>query len=537
MSSPTDTAPVPSGASTTGSASAPSLTVLSKSLVLPSAGTVQSAVHKLTELDAVFPDFFIIQLVYFFRTPKGDSMSAENLKASLSLLLSSYPILLGQQVRNPQTGRVTVTVDAEHLRGIPFVVGKCNVPLESLGVASETNLLALPFVGGPMRPPVPLPLTHQPNMAALGDEPLLALNHTTFSCGGVSIGMTMNHFLSDGEGWAQVINNWGAINRALLQLGGATKLSLPISASQVAGWVPPSFGREHFDPTPDEVANAAQVAAQDALVSQTRPATREWMSVHGPPPPPVAPIGVSIVRFSPAELSVMKSAAAPPAPGYVSTFEALTAHTFLCLSKVRKLEDKDGKVHMSFVSNGRTRHKPPAEKGWLGNFALHSGCDELLPSEVAQLSLADAAALVHREVLQLGHERLRFLMRFLREQPHCSGVFFNMRSDRDFGTNCWMKFDLYGCDFGGGGGGSGLPWKVLPAMAFPVEGLALLIPAGPDAEGRERRGESGVDMVLFAKQRELDKLEGELQGEWRRFRPLQGEKVQPEQAGPAVAPI
>jgi hypothetical protein len=398
-------------------------------------------------------------------------------------------------VRDSASARAQVTVDGEQLRGVDFVEAMSLLTLNQLPLRSATSGSELPFISQSASLP-PLPLVHFPNYARAGEEPFLSVQVTRFACAGVCIGLTYSHLIADCQGWSLLINNWAAIART--QAAGRA-ICLPISAQEVVGWIEPDFERTPFEATDNEVSNAAIIAAADSDQFLSRPATREWKFINataGSENSESDPLGLAILRLSAAELRAIKAAASPAAPSYVTTFESLAAHLYLCAQRARQLPPNSPPVRLSMVINGRQRHQPPLPAGYFGNFAHHANAAALSPALLLSLSLKDAAAMAHSELAHADHNRLRFLMRWLRAQPSLHKLHLAVDWMRDFTVNSWSRFNLYSADFG-----AGTPVFVMPAWTRPVQGMTVILEAPPSSDTA-----GGVDVHVFMKQRELDVL-------------------------------
>ena len=170
---------------------------------------------------------------------------------------------------------------------------------------------------------------------AVPNNPLLTVQHTRFACGGASIGLRINHVISDAWGIFLLSRNLAELYRGL-----AHEESPVLST-------PPQIQSFLSENTMDEDETKNALAFRPSLYSlipaeaqavphfQTVPETTSLpdTSLTSPVPPP--PTLGRVLRFSSSRLSELKAEATNPESTWVSTFEALSAFLHQRIYKAR----------------------------------------------------------------------------------------------------------------------------------------------------------------------------------------------------------
>ncbi|GMF22579.1 unnamed protein product [Phytophthora lilii] len=132
---------------------------------------------------------------------------------SLRRLLDYYPHLTGRVVmdKKDQTPRI------EQLgAGGKLISATCNDPLEAYEALGEDDkpgssprliVTNLPDGGKTLLPPF------DPTEAGMARDPILAVQHTRFACGGVSFGFCLRHIICDAAGFFQLMRDLAELYR------------------------------------------------------------------------------------------------------------------------------------------------------------------------------------------------------------------------------------------------------------------------------------------------------------------------------------
>ncbi|CDP22176.1 unnamed protein product [Coffea canephora] len=157
--------------------------------VLP-AGKTPGGLYFLSNLDQTFP--YPVEIVFSYKG-KGNGTnktSAEVLKTELAtkVLVEFYP--LAGCVATSWDGKMLVRCNGE---GVPFVEATCEYEMELLGNINPMNRRELRIVH-------PLQLSRRV---------------TTFKCGGIVVGVVLNHVLIDGKSFIHFVNSWAEVARGM----------------------------------------------------------------------------------------------------------------------------------------------------------------------------------------------------------------------------------------------------------------------------------------------------------------------------------
>ncbi|CAN6372003.1 unnamed protein product [Urochloa humidicola] len=130
-------------------------------------------------------------VLLMFEDPIHDA--AENIKRALSQTLVPYYPIAGRIIAGANGGEVHIHCNGE---GVTFVSATANCALKeamsldrSPGARTLLDELAV----------------YYPAMRCGPTDPLLLMQVTEFSCGGFVVGVTANHAVGDGAGWAQFL--------------------------------------------------------------------------------------------------------------------------------------------------------------------------------------------------------------------------------------------------------------------------------------------------------------------------------------------
>ncbi|KAL8277711.1 hypothetical protein RQP46_009833 [Phenoliferia psychrophenolica] len=148
-------------------------------------------------LDLV-PSYIPIAVVYVYARPaNSDSelISFERLHLALQRLLNYYPHLSGRIQINPNDH----TPEISRLgTGAELVAAQCSSPLSAFHSTSPSpspslSLLDLPRAANDLLP------SFDSSPEGVCRKPLLTIQHTSFACGGVALGVRVRHCLCDAQ--------------------------------------------------------------------------------------------------------------------------------------------------------------------------------------------------------------------------------------------------------------------------------------------------------------------------------------------------
>ncbi|KAJ7030442.1 transferase [Mycena alexandri] len=257
--------------------------------------------------------FVPIQVVWVYGQPIDSDvqiLSAERLQHALTLLLDYYPHLTGRlQVSNGIREIVRLGTGAE------LLLAQCSKRLDAF---SSPLIQDLPDAGNALLAPF------DPTPEAVCRDPIFAVQHTRFACGGVALGVRVHHTVCDADGFFQLVRDLAELYRGLLSSGGAASLAhsphiRPYMSELVGG---------NMTPEEREAALGFSTASFRTESTSSSPATVYL--------PPLSPVVGRFLRFSTPELADLKAKATDPnGDGWVSTFDALSAHIYQRVHRAR----------------------------------------------------------------------------------------------------------------------------------------------------------------------------------------------------------
>lgn len=276
-------------------------------------------------IDQLVPPFVPSTVVCVYKRPLSSSMADANgskliavdrLARAMGLLLDYYPHLTGRLQFNPSDG----TPEIAHLdSGIELLEARCSARLDESADASTGRITmpALPGAGNALVPPFVL------SLEAVCRNPIFSIQHTRFACGSVTLGMSIHHIVCDGEGFFQLVRDLAELYR-WLRAPGATVAELAH---------PPHIRSYLSDMTPEERQKMVNLQPRFFTLAPShggKTAGTEAMTAHVTCPASSQPPVVGrVLRFSSSDLAMLKNSATDPdGRGWVSTFDALSAHMF-----------------------------------------------------------------------------------------------------------------------------------------------------------------------------------------------------------------
>ncbi|KAJ1687328.1 hypothetical protein LUZ63_018718 [Rhynchospora breviuscula] len=273
----------------------------------------------------------IMKTVHLYKpTEKSTDSIFTVLKESLSKVLVHYYPYAGSLTLS-QEGKLIVKNDGH---GVPFVEAETDCELETLGdmsIPDPDKLGELIYV--------------DPMAKNILETPLLTVQVTKFKCGGFSIGLAMNHGMSDGLSAVQFLNSWAEITRGF-------PLSNPpfIDRTIQKARQPPKIEFIHHEFTEIE-----DISDLDGLYKSE-------------------PIEYYAFTFDEKKLCRLKQIATED--GLVescTSFVALTAFIWRARTVALKMSPNQ-QTKLLFSIDGRSRVKPPLPNGFWGNGIVLACC-------------------------------------------------------------------------------------------------------------------------------------------------------------------
>ncbi|KAF8751950.1 hypothetical protein HU200_012027 [Digitaria exilis] len=406
------------------------ITVHSSKLVKPASATNPSIASStpdtipLLVFDRVNCNTYV-SVIYIFRAPTPPNAALES---GLARALAHYREWAGRLTGRAPPTTIVLTDDGARL--VEATAG--DVPLDAV-----------------------LPLDPSPDVTRLHPRPpsadaeeLMLVQLTRFACGGLAVGITAHHLVSDGRATANFLVAWSQATR----------------------------GDVTIDPPPSTTAPPS-----------SNPASRHFKKLAAPPHVKIAAEEVVVVHrvhFSREFISKLKSHASPPGASSrsCSTLRCVVAHLWRRITAARGLAGDDADVSVStsvcIAVDGRARMRPPMPEGYTGNVVLWAR-PAAAARELVARPLRHAVELIDGEIARVGNgEYLASFVDFaaasgaVEEEgmvPAADAA--EMVLSPNVEVDSWLRIPFYDLDFGGG-----RPCFFMPSY-LPVEGLVILLPS------------------------------------------------------------
>nr|DAD43065.1 TPA_asm: hypothetical protein HUJ06_001295 [Nelumbo nucifera] len=360
-----------------------------------------------------------VPILYAFRAPMP---SNEVLKDGLSKALVHYPHLAGRYVTDDQ-GRTCITLNNAGIRVIETYIP--TTLAEQLPFTPASDL-------GKLLPPLD------------GVEELLQIQLNRYACGGVVIGLTAHHRVTDGQSITFFTIAWASLVRGL------DIKTLPYH-DRDAVCVPRSPPKVEFDHSSIEFRKSNTLNNSNA-----------------------SSIANLVVHLSADFVTKLKAQVCQGNQRF-STFECLLSHMWKKITQARGLAP-DEYTQVRVAVNGRARMKPPVPMEYFGNLVLWA-YPRLTAKELLSESHAHIAKSIHEAVAKVDNEYFRSFIDFgelskgKEEELVATAPEIGDSLCPNLEVDSWLSFHFHDLDFGGG-----WPCTFLPPD-LPVEGLLIFVPS------------------------------------------------------------
>jgi hypothetical protein len=264
-------------------------------------------IFRLGPLDQLVLTFIPVAVVYIYPASASTTIPIDKLRRATSLVLDTYPHLTGRIGVDEQYGGAHIhSLGA----GCEILEATCEKTLEELGNGKVLGLMDLPGKGEDLMAPYDFMNIKKE------DQVVFTIQHTRFACGGVSLGIRVLHCLNDGAGFFHLVRDLASIYRSLgnPEVGTIRNVALPYLAN--------------YENEASEEEKERNRSYKPVLYHLEPETPVELAAPDVPPPAPTQEkpkITGQVLHFSTSDLDTLKQLAAPK-DGYVTTFDALTAH-------------------------------------------------------------------------------------------------------------------------------------------------------------------------------------------------------------------
>ncbi|CAN0880233.1 HCT, partial [Linum grandiflorum] len=344
----------------------------------------------------------------------GNFFDPKVLKDALEKTLVSFYPMAGRLVVG-ESGRVELDCNGE---GVLFRVADADVTVDEVGeflpsVGSEDQFVSqlVPSVD------------YSKGISSL---PVCLLQVTRFKCGGVGIGVGINHTVADGQSAFSFINAWSDMARCGASHTAAVSPFLDRTILRARSPPTPNFHHKEYHPHPT-------------------------MIIHNNNGTPKGPPRVEILNIKPHQIDTLKKNTIPkndistdPVFRY-STYEILAAHIWRCATKVRSLDPEQPTTLLISV-DGRSRLNSPLPRGYFGNVIFHA-TPTALAGELVSEPMGQTVERIRQAISGMDDEYLRSAIDYL-EDPDVK--FTPAAPSPNVKLVSWMQLPVKNADFGWG---------------------------------------------------------------------------------------
>ncbi|KAJ4958412.1 hypothetical protein NE237_025523 [Protea cynaroides] len=403
--------------------------VKESTMVRPAQDTPQGKLW-ISNLDLIVPGGHTAS-VYFYRSNGSSNFfDASVLKETLSkALVPFYP--MAARLNRDGDGRVQINCNAE---GVLLVEAETSSVIDDFGDFAPTTELnqLIPAVD---------------YSEDISSYPLLLLQVTRFKCGGISLGVGMQHNVVDGMSRLHFINMWSDMARGL-------NLSIPpfIDRTLLRARDPPNPLFRHIEYQPPPSMNTPLQTTK----SQSGPDTTS----------------VAMFKVTRDQLNILKAKSKDGGNRVnYSSYEILSAHVWRSSCKARGFTD-DQKTKMYIATNGRSRLHPPLPRGYFGN-VIFTATPFAVSGDLMNNELMYAAGKVHDALMRMDDEYLRSALDYLELHPDLTALVRGAHTFQcpNIAITSWVQLPIHDADFGWGP-----PIFMGPGRIF-CEGLAFILPS------------------------------------------------------------
>ncbi|XP_056159444.1 omega-hydroxypalmitate O-feruloyl transferase-like isoform X2 [Syzygium oleosum] len=367
--------------------------------------------YALSNLDQTFP--YLIEIIFAFKGEgRGKRFATmETIRESLAKALVEFYPFAGRLVVGSD-GKMAVRCTGE---GVPFVEAMSEDDIGVLGDVSAIDPATLRKL-----------VKHSDGAPTILEVPMLTVQLTTFKCGGIIVGIVMNHVLVDGKALTDFIACWTDLARA------RPPSVLPfLDRSVLCPRRPPQIDFPHHEYAPRDQRS-------EGIVN-----------------PQTKPLVYRSFCFKPHTLILLKKVSTITVHNGSSivptTFEVISALAWISRTKALRIGPHETMKLLTAV-DGRPKFDPPLPSGYFGN-GIALSCAECSAGELTHKPFSFAVQKVHEALQSVTENYIRSAI----DHVELNRVLV------DCGGNAcciskWNRLPFYNMDFG-----FGRPFQVAPA--------------------------------------------------------------------------
>jgi hypothetical protein len=470
-----------------------SVTTLSRQRIFPERRPSSSRIVPLSIVDATVVNFAPTAGVWFYEnnfivpTPSA-------LAGALSTTLSSYPQWAGLLNWAPykpggkhteRCGRLNISYGFEADPGVEFAVAESSQSIAQLVPSTAQRMRAGVWEAGQLEAAELLPKLPSPLHSDEVGVPGVLVQITTFSCGGISVGVKMAHSLADAQTLLRFVHDWASVTRCIFNRTRPPALSPVFDPQALDQRAAGNINAASPDDTVLREARALPLhrfdywasteGCPDWAAAATRPPHEIDMScieAYGNPIPWSTLDMSSIIKhyllyFTREEIDKMWADASVQAR--ISRLDALLAHVWRLIIRARGLEHSGEDIHLDVTLGMRQRLSPALPDDFLGSPITLVRVTRSDPTattvQLASSIRSTLSLFTSHAVASLLHETA-----FLDTPQRIWNAFLG---EKHTIATSWLRLGLYDVDFG-----SGTP-RYVDAVMPHMDGPLLVMEPGP----------------------------------------------------------
>ncbi|KAI3936585.1 hypothetical protein MKW92_032423 [Papaver armeniacum] len=435
---------------------------IKRETMVPPAEETPKDLYFLSNFDTM--NMNMLNTIYCFNKPfdVGRLDPAEAIRDGLAKVLVDY---------YPMAGRITMIENGKFMvnctgEGALFVEAEANITLDEIGDFS-----------------IPDPDTYEKLVYILDQKnilqnPLYLAQVTKFKCGGLVLGVSMNHALMDGISGMEFMKSWGEVTRGL-------PLTNPpfLDRTLLKARNPPKVEIKHGHEDIVDISNTKAIFEQEMLIYKS-------------------------FVFDPENLEQLKKKAMED--GVVkrcTSFEVLTALMWRARTQSLRLHP-DQQVRLYFPVDARSILDPKLPKGYFGNAIINMSC-QCSASEMLDSPLSSTIERIQRSIKMATDDYVKSNIDFLEEpksfQHHSSTTYLSS----------WSNLRLSSIDFGWGEPFFAGPTKLTLIIENPTK--LILVWVLFLAHGKENKG---INLILGLPASSMESFEALIEMQTKSWKPL-----------------
>ncbi|KAJ7955568.1 spermidine hydroxycinnamoyl transferase-like [Quillaja saponaria] len=399
------------------------VTITSSYTVLPNEATPNIPMW-LSESDQINP-WSHAPSIYVYKPNLLISKPIERMRSSLSNILVHYYPLAGR-LRWIGGGRLQVDCNA---KGVQLLEAESTKEMADYGDFKPTEAITH------LVPKIDL------HSNPIEDLPLLVVQLTRFSCGGLCVGVAISHTMVDGLAAIHFINSWARLARG----DELDKRELPfLDRTVLKSFEPPRFEHKEFNDMP------LILGCSNTVLERKKETDAKLLSL-------TKEQVEKLKEKANQDRSSMVVSSRSQRP--YSRYEVIAGHIWRCATKARLGDDHQPTV-VRFTADIRSRLKPSLPANYFGNAILRTVTQTRFLGDIVSNPLSYSAQSIREAIGTMTEEYLRSQLDFITNQENVDWLRASFHSlgcmkqpffgNPNMSIGSWMSLPVYEADFGWG---------------------------------------------------------------------------------------